>query len=227
MTTVNLTQIDRHFEWAKKELENNQNIFLKKKSAVVNELADRLAKDGIKIYSISAMIVKRLKGYVSEGYVTQTLPPEYKSPSHSQKGKAGKKKSQDILAKQTKTLPPLESEESKIIWQMKPEQYAIKEVENYDRPYLVNLVRFLDKKQQPEKEAIKEKAYNLKPEEYKVEDLAKYDKAYLIRIIKWYDNNSEKRIATAREFDERYRKLAQENTELKTQIAQIKKEAKQ
>jgi len=163
------------------------------------------------------MITKKLKGYVTSAYISMTLPPEYKSEKHRKSANARHSKRINTYAK---TLPPTESEEDKIVWQIPPEQYQIKEVERYDKPMLVSVVKFLDKetrhKQQP-----KEKIYRLKPEEYVTEDLEKYDKAYLIRIIRWYEKKEDKVLSDAFKWDAERIKILDERDKLEKEIAKL------
>ena len=219
----NQVAIERAFDWARKELETNQNIFFKKKSQVINELADRLARAGVQPQKISTLIIKQLKGYVTQPYVSTVLPPEYKQEYRSKNGKK-RKSSINSYAKRTETIPPTESQEDKIIWQIKPEEYRIKEVEQYDKSYLIGVVKFLDKENRHQQPQPKEKIYHLKPEQYKEEDLDKYDKAYLIRIINWYETQTDRHMQLAHEFDARIRDLIEENEDLRSQLS-MKKEA--
>jgi hypothetical protein len=74
---------DKHFQWARKELETNEETYSRKKVDVICELASRLEKeDEIETNRISTEIAKRLKEYVTHRYVNEVLDEKYKDEKH-------------------------------------------------------------------------------------------------------------------------------------------------
>jgi hypothetical protein len=71
--------------WAKDELANIKNDYNRKKSDIINHLADKLAKiTTIETHKISKIIHSELKDYgCSARYIREVLPPEYKQQSKS------------------------------------------------------------------------------------------------------------------------------------------------
>ena len=81
---------DRHFQWAKKELETNKETYSRKKLDVIRELASRLEEEEgeIETNKISTEIAKRLKQYVSQRYVNEVLDERYKDEKHVESAKS-------------------------------------------------------------------------------------------------------------------------------------------
>ena len=74
---------DRHFNWAKSELDTNEERYTRKKVDVICELASRLEEEGeIETNRISTEIAKRLKEYVTHRYVNEVLDERYKDEKH-------------------------------------------------------------------------------------------------------------------------------------------------
>jgi hypothetical protein len=79
---------NRHFQWARTELETNQETYTRKKAAVIRELASRLEEEGeIETNRISTEIAKSLKKYVSQRYVNKVLDEHYKDERHIESSK--------------------------------------------------------------------------------------------------------------------------------------------
>jgi hypothetical protein len=80
---------DKHFEWAKSELDANENGYEKKKLDVICELAPRLEEEGeIETNKISTEIAKRLRKYVTQRYVNKVLDKRYKDEIHAEIAKS-------------------------------------------------------------------------------------------------------------------------------------------
>lgn len=68
--------------WARTELANINDDYLRRKSEIINSLATRL-EGTIPIYKICSCISHELKGIVTAKYVRLVLPPEYKQQSRN------------------------------------------------------------------------------------------------------------------------------------------------
>jgi hypothetical protein len=85
-------------EDAKTALEENDNSeagkkYFKRKSEIINKLADDLKMvPDIEQHRISLIIKQELKNIVSESYINDVLPPEYKDEKQSNRAKGGKHK---------------------------------------------------------------------------------------------------------------------------------------
>jgi hypothetical protein len=80
---------DKHFEWAKNELDENKENYEKKKLDVILELAIRLEKEGeIETNRISTEIAKRLGEHVTQRYVNKVLDGRYKDERHVESAKS-------------------------------------------------------------------------------------------------------------------------------------------
>jgi hypothetical protein len=80
---------DKHFEWAKSELDANEKEYTKKKLDVIHELAYRLEEEGeIETNRISPEIAKRLTKYVTQRYVNKVLDTKYKDEIHAESAKS-------------------------------------------------------------------------------------------------------------------------------------------
>jgi hypothetical protein len=80
---------DKHFEWAKSELDANEKGYTKKKLDVISELASRLKDEGeIETNKISTEIAKRLRKYVTQRYVNKVLDKKYKNEIHAESAKS-------------------------------------------------------------------------------------------------------------------------------------------
>jgi hypothetical protein len=80
---------DKHFEWAKSELDANEGWYKKKKVDVIRELASRLEEEGeIETNNISAEIAKRLRKHVTQRYVNKVLDERYKDVKHVESAKS-------------------------------------------------------------------------------------------------------------------------------------------
>jgi hypothetical protein len=80
---------DKHFEWAKSELDANEERYTKKKVDVVRELASRLEEEGeIETNRISTEIAKRLREHVTQRYVNEVLDERFKDEKHVESAKS-------------------------------------------------------------------------------------------------------------------------------------------
>jgi hypothetical protein len=80
---------EKHFEWAKSELDANEERYTKKKVDVVRELASRLEEEGeIETNRISTEIANRLREYVTQRYVNEVLDERYKDEKHVESAKS-------------------------------------------------------------------------------------------------------------------------------------------
>jgi hypothetical protein len=100
----------------------------KSKYDVIVDLAEKLEAKGVSKEKISALIAPELKDYVSRRYVSQCLDPDQK------RGPRGG----------FRELVPKTEEEAEIIWQIKPEEYLVQDVDQYDRACLIRIVKYLD-----------------------------------------------------------------------------------
>ena len=80
---------DKHFEWAKSELDVNEKGYTKKKLDVICELASKVEQEGeIETNKISTEIAKRLRKYVTQRYVNKVLDKRYKDEGHVESAKS-------------------------------------------------------------------------------------------------------------------------------------------
>jgi hypothetical protein len=80
---------EKHFEWAKSELDANEERYTKKKVDVVRELASRLEEEGeIETNRISTEIAKRLRKYVTQRYVNEVLDERFKDEKYVESAKS-------------------------------------------------------------------------------------------------------------------------------------------
>lgn len=155
------SSIDDIFEWSKQELFKAINLFTKRKSEIVLETADRLDKAGVQKNTICMLITEKLEGYVNKDYVADVLKdhPEYKNEKQSKHGKGNKKKSGRGIPTEPTEKGKEESKEEVVQqyenntddaptgkYQMPVEEYDINDVHLYDRPFLIELVRYLHNK---------------------------------------------------------------------------------
>ena len=89
METKQKSNSDKHFNWAKSELDTNEEKYAKKKVDVIRELASRLEEEGeIETNKISTEIAKRLRNYVTQRYVNKVLDKRYKDEIHAESAKS-------------------------------------------------------------------------------------------------------------------------------------------
>ena len=80
---------DKHFEWAKSELDANEKGYKTKRLSIILELAPRLEEEGeIETNKISTEIAKRLRNYVTQRYVNKVLDERYKDEKHVKSAKS-------------------------------------------------------------------------------------------------------------------------------------------
>jgi hypothetical protein len=80
---------DKHFEWAKSELDANEKRYKNKKLDVIRELASRLEEEGeIETSRISTEIAKRLREHITQRYVNEVLDGRYKDEKHVESAKS-------------------------------------------------------------------------------------------------------------------------------------------
>ena len=88
---------DMHFQWARKELETNEETYSRKKGDVICELTSKLEEEGeIETNKISTEIAKRLKEYVTQRYVNEVLDGRYKDEKHIESAKSRRTSSMEI-----------------------------------------------------------------------------------------------------------------------------------
>lgn len=147
--------VEEIFKWAEQELQKATELFSKRKSEVILETARRLEDSGIEKSKIANEITKNLKGFVDDGYALRVLKdyPQYKQQYRVENAKKAKssslKRAKHEENKDSSTQEPqnVEQEDAPTgFYQMKVEDFKIKDVDLYDRIYLVELVRYLFEK---------------------------------------------------------------------------------
>jgi hypothetical protein len=84
-----ISKSEKHFEWAKSELDANEKGYAKMKLDVICELASKLEEEGeIETNRISTEIAKRLREYVTQRYVNEVLDGRYKDEKHVESAKS-------------------------------------------------------------------------------------------------------------------------------------------
>ena len=109
---------EKHFEWAKSELDANEERYTKKKVDVVRELASRLEEGEIETNRISTEIAKRLREHVTQRYVNEVLDERYKDEKHVESAKSRRTSS----AKTKQTVLNADALEADIIAKYQPPQ---------------------------------------------------------------------------------------------------------
>ncbi len=115
------------------------------------------------------MIAQELKDYVSRAYVCQCLDPDQKrSPRGSPGGAVCKLVyKMDGSGKGSET----EEEDTEIIWLIKPEEYLVQDVDQYDRACLIRIVKYQDTEYTKQKFYV-EKTYRTRLNHYRVRTIS-------------------------------------------------------
>jgi hypothetical protein len=152
------------FDQAREKLKDLE----RSKQEVIVDLAKKLEVQGVLKEKISSLIAKELKDYVSRRYVSQCLDPDQKRNPRG-----------TVLGTSSLT-DEVEEEETDRIWQIKPEEYLLPDVDQYDRACLIRIVKYLDS------EYTKQKFYVDKVDDLqeKVESLHNENKQLKSRIQK-------------------------------------------
>ena len=88
---------DRHFQWAREELETNQETYSRRKVDIIRELASRLEEEGeIETKRISTEIVMKLRKHVTQRYVNKVLDERYKDELHVESARSRRTSSAKI-----------------------------------------------------------------------------------------------------------------------------------
>jgi hypothetical protein len=137
----------------------------KRKSEIVNDLADQLSKiPGIEQHKISIIIKQELKGLVSESYINDVLPPEYKNENQSNRAKGKSKGNGDndeesgngnaAGSEGNETLPGTEelTEDEKRVekwgkWHIKPSEYSPDDLHKYTHDLLESIIRHKEREE--------------------------------------------------------------------------------
>lgn len=129
-------------------------------------------EEGFEDMVIGDWVRGKMKDHYTDRTITRVLPETAKHMKHASKTKDEPDK---MSGSETET-----DEDSPIIWQMKPEEYLLPDVETYDKSYLVKLVKYLDS------EYTKQKFYVDKVDDLqdKVESLQNENKQLKARIQK-------------------------------------------
>lgn len=146
------------FEWARGELQKAEDLLYKRKYEIILETAHKLDESGlVETDKITMEIIEGLKGYVDDQYVREVLAdyPQYKQGYRAQNAKKRKSKSSsEIRAKTVEGIPnepetqkeweqAIEDEDAPTgYYQGDAGEYEIEAVEQYDRAYLIRVVRF-------------------------------------------------------------------------------------
>lgn len=163
MAEQGLDNLDKIFEWARKELGKAEELLLKRKADIILETAKKLEDAGVQENGITMDIIRNLKGYVDDSYVRKVLIdyPQYKDQYQSKRAKSGRKmpaqqstnnSSSEDRAKQAQTehvetmQAPQQTEEqeeaserAEIYW-IKLSDARIEDIDLYDVPALRRLL---------------------------------------------------------------------------------------
>lgn len=180
----------RLFDEARKKISQIDVTATKAKSKVIDDLAYQLSKDpDIERDKISKMISDELKGYVTDRFVQETLPPEYKVAYRS-KNALKAKSSRTSSAKQT--LPELETEqEPEEIWQISPKDYEVEDLPKYDKTMLIKIIMMYREDDRVVKQIARESDKRLRNYEARIKDLEK-ENAELKRRLAAVEKSSER-----------------------------------
>lgn len=115
------------FDKAKAELEK----LATNKKKVIVELADKLMNErGILKRTISILIARELKGYVTRQYVSQCL------------GENHKRKPRGSVRKRVSKQAQTEHKDSDMIWQIDAQNYDINDIDDYDIMLCRDIIRY-------------------------------------------------------------------------------------
>lgn len=145
----NQAKVDKIFEWARKELYKAEELLFTRKSTIVLETAKKLEDAGIEKNKITVEIVSHLKGFVDDSYVRKVLTdyPQYKdqrrSDNANKRDSSRKKPAKQAQTEQSQKEEHEEDDAPTGSYQIPVEEFNIKDVELYDRAFLIKLVHFL------------------------------------------------------------------------------------
>jgi hypothetical protein len=173
-------------------LQNNENRYYKKKSEIINQLADKLSQiPGIELHKISAIITQELEGIVSPRYIREALPPEYKNENQSNRVK-GRDKSGGANPCRNEFEPEKESDAG--FAEPNTAKFRLKPEFGY---------------------------YHIEPKEYLIEDLSQYTTDLKDGIIKYLDNENRRLMNDTAKFDGQFKKAEEVLKDLKRRKAEI------
>lgn len=121
-------------------IKNEISTHRKKKANLIDQYGKALEKEAkIPLEAICEHIANKLKGLVTSRYVREILPERYKNKEQKRRSELG-----GTSSAHTETIT--EYQEPEAVYQMDPAEYRSEDLEQYDKPFLCDIIRYLEKK---------------------------------------------------------------------------------